>query len=250
LAKVTVLIADDLKFFLETEKSYLQRGGFEVLTASSGEEAVAVASKRQPHLVLLDLEMPKTDGAAACAAMRKIPALAATPIIIPKTDGAAACAAMRKIPALAATPIIIMSATETPQNRERCMKAGCTEFVAKPEKPDELLGIVARILSIKKREAKRITVVFNVTGTHASRQVIGQAKDLGEKGLLLETSTAISVGSVLELEFYLPGTRSQVKVKAKVVRAGKSPDGGHQAGVEFIGLSQADQEAILDYVTS
>jgi len=225
LAKVTVLIADDLKFFLEIEKSYLQRGGFEVLTATSGEEAVDIAQKRQPNLVLLDLEMPKMDGVAACVAMRKVAALQAT-------------------------PIIIMSATGTPQNRERCLKAGCTEFVAKPEKPDELLGIVARILSIKKREAKRITVVFNVTGTHASRQVIGQAKDLGEKGLLLETSTAISVGSVLELEFYLPGTRSQVKVKAKVVRAGKTSEGAPQAGVEFIDLSQADQESILDYVTS
>ncbi|HYS06890.1 MAG TPA: response regulator [Candidatus Dormibacteraeota bacterium] len=225
MAKVTVLIADDLKFFLEIEKSYLQRGGFEVLTATSGEEAVDIAQKRQPNLVLLDLEMPKMDGVAACAAMRKVAVLQAT-------------------------PIIIMSATGTPQNRERCLKAGCTEFVIKPEKPDELLGIVARILSIKKREAKRITVVFNVTGTHASRQVIGQAKDLGEKGLLLETSTAISVGSVLELEFYLPGTRSQVKVKAKVVRAGKTPEGAPQAGIEFIDLSQADQEAILDYVTS
>jgi len=225
LAKVTVLIADDLKFFLEIEKSYLQRGGFEVLTATSGEEAVDIAQKRQPNLVLLDLEMPKMDGVAACAAMRKVAVLQAT-------------------------PIIIMSATGTPQNRERCLKAGCTEFVIKPEKPDELLGIVARILSIKKREAKRITVVFNVTGTHASRQVIGQAKDLGEKGLLLETSTAISVGSVLELEFYRPGTRSQVKVKAKVVRAGKTPEGAPQAGIEFIDLSQADQEAILDYVTS
>ena len=225
MAKVTVLIADDLKFFLEIEKSYLQRGGFEVLTATSGEEAVDIAQKRQPNLVLLDLEMPKMDGVAACAAMRKVAVLQAT-------------------------PIIIMSATGTPQNRERCLKAGCTEFVIKPEKPDELLGIVARILSIKKREAKRITVVFNVTGMHASRQVIGQAKDLGEKGLLLETSTAISVGSVLELEFYLPGTRSQVKVKAKVVRAGKTPEGAPQAGIEFIDLSQADQEAILDYVTS
>src|SRR5439155_21084139 len=53
LAKVTVLIADDLKFFLEIEKSYLRRGGFEVLTATSGEEAVEVARRRQPHLVLL-----------------------------------------------------------------------------------------------------------------------------------------------------------------------------------------------------
>jgi CheY-like chemotaxis protein len=225
LAKVTVLIADDLKFFLETEKSYLQRGGFDVLTALSGEEAVAVAAKKQPHLVLLDLEMPKMDGAAACAEMRKVPALQAT-------------------------PIIIMSATGTPQNRERCMKAGCTEFVAKPEKPEELLGMVARILAVKRRESQRITVVFNVTGTHASRQVIGQAKDLSQGGLLLETSTAIVVGSVLELEFYLPGTRSQVKVKAKVVRAGKSSEGAHQAGVEFVNLSQSDQEAILDYVTA
>jgi len=225
LAKVTVLIADDLKFFLEIEKTYLQRGGFEVLTATTGEEAVALAQKRQPHLVLIDLEMPKMDGAAACAAMRRVASLQAT-------------------------PIIIMSATGTEQNRERCVKAGCTEFVAKPEKPDELLGIVARILSIKKREAKRITVVFNVTGTHASRQIIGQAKDLGEKGLLLESSTAISVGSVLDLEFYLPGTRAQVKAKAKVVRSVKGPDGTPLAGLEFIDLSQADQAAILDYVTS
>ncbi|HKB07416.1 MAG TPA: response regulator, partial [Candidatus Polarisedimenticolia bacterium] len=67
MAKVTVLIADDLKFFVETEKSYLQRGGFDVLTALSGEEAVALAAKRPPHLVLLDLEMPRMDGAAACA---------------------------------------------------------------------------------------------------------------------------------------------------------------------------------------
>ena len=225
MAKVTVLIADDLKFFLETEKSYLQRGGFEVLTALSGEEAVALAGKRQPHLVLLDLEMPKMDGASACAAMRRVASLQQT-------------------------PIIVMSATGSQENRDRCLKAGCTEFVAKPEKPDELLGIVARILAIKKRESKRITVVFNVTGTHGSRQVIGQARDLGARGLLLESSSPIAVGSVLELEFYLPGTRAQIKVKAKVVRAVKGAEGALQAGVEFIDLAQADQEAILEYVSS
>src|SRR5262245_58494477 len=99
LAKVTVLIADDLKFFVEIETTYLKRGGFAVLTATTGEEAVEIAQKRQPNLVLLDLEMPKMDGASACAAMRRVPALAAT-------------------------PIIIMSATGTPENRERCLKAG------------------------------------------------------------------------------------------------------------------------------
>ena len=225
MAKFTVLIADDLKFFLEVEKSYLQRGGFDVLTAMSGEEAVDLARKRQPNLVLLDLEMPKMDGVAACAEMRKVPALQAT-------------------------PIIVMSATGTPQNRERCLKAGCTEFIVKPQNPEDLLGTVARVLALKKREATRITVVFNVTGSHGSRQVVGQAKDLSETGLLLETSAPIAVGSVLNLEFYLPGTRAQLKVKAKVVRAVKSPDGAQQAGVQFIDLSQGDQAQILDYVTS
>ncbi len=225
MAKVTVLIADDLKLFLEIEKSYLQRGGFDVLTAMSGEEAVGLALKRQPNLILLDLEMPTMDGAGACAEMRRHPALAAT-------------------------PIIIMSATGTPENRERCLKAGCTEFVAKPQKADELLGIVARILSMRKREAKRITVVFNVTGKDATRQVIGQAKDLSETGLLMVTTAPITVGAVLQIEFFLPGTRSQIKAKGKVVRASQAADGSHDAGVQFTDLSPDDRALILDYVTS
>ncbi|HEV8700048.1 MAG TPA: response regulator [Candidatus Polarisedimenticolia bacterium] len=225
MAKVTVLIADDLKLFLEIEKSYLQRGGFEVLTAMSGVDAVSLALSRQPNLILLDLEMPKMDGATACAEMRKNPALAAT-------------------------PIIIMSATGSTQNRDRCVSAGCTEFVTKPQKPDELLGMVARILSLKKRESERITVVFNITGKDATRQVIGQAKDLSESGLLMVTHSPITVGAVLQIEFFLPGTRSQIKVQGKVVRQSPGSDGTHEVAVRFTDLSQDDRALILDYAPS
>ena len=225
MAKVTVLIADDLKLFLEVEKSYLQRGGFEVLTATSGEEAVSLALQRQPNLILLDLEMPRMDGATACAEMRKNQALQAT-------------------------PIIIMSATGGLQNHDRCMKAGCTEFVTKPQKPDELLGMVARILALKKRESERITVVFNVTGKDATRQVIGQAKDLSESGLLMATHVPINVGAVLQIEFFLPHTRSQIKVTGKVVRQVKASDGTHQVAIQFTDLSPDDRALILDYAPS
>jgi response regulator RpfG family c-di-GMP phosphodiesterase len=169
---------------------------------------------------------------------------------MPKMDGAAACAEMRKVPALKATPIIIMSATGSQENRELALKAGCTDFVVKPQKPEDFLGIVAHVLALKKREATRITVVFDVTGSQGSRQVIGQAKNVSETGLLLETASPIAVGSVLNLEFYLPGTRAQVKVKAQVVRSAKSPEGAEQAGMRFIDLSQEDQAQILDYVAS
>jgi CheY-like chemotaxis protein len=225
LANITVLIADDVKLFLEIEKSYLMRGGFDVLTAASGKAAVALARERQPALVLLDLEMPEMDGAAACAAMRQVPELAQT-------------------------PIIIMSATDTPQARERCRKAGCTEFVVKPEKPEELLGVVARTLAIRQRQAARITVVFDVAGSPGEPQIVGRARNLSVQGMLLETPGPLKAGSMLHLEFYLPRLLWQVKVKGKVLRAAKGADGAHEAGIQFIDLSPTDQEQILDFVSA
>ena len=143
-----------------------------------------------------------------------------------------------------------MSASDSAAIRERCLKAGCTEFVAKPQKPEELLGIVARILAVKQREGARITVVFNVVGSHGARQVVGQAKNLSEKGLLLQTAAPLAVGSVLEVEFFLPKTRYAVKAKAEVTRCAPTPEGAHEAGVRFNDLSQDDQEQILEYVSS
>ena len=225
VSKLTVLIADDLKFFLEVEKSYLVRGGFDVLTAASGAEAVKVALAKNPHLVLLDLEMPEMDGAAACAAMRK------------------------EAP-LQATPIIIMSARGDAKTRDRCLKAGCTEFVIKPEKPDELLGLVARILTVRKREAARVTVVFSVKGEAGGHQIIGQAHDLSATGLLLETKSPLKPGTLLDLEFFLPGSHAQIRTKAEVVRAIQAGDSAWQAGLKFSDLSSSDEESILDYVSS
>ncbi len=81
MAATTVLIADDLKTFLKIEKTFMTRAGFEVLTAENGERAVELAYDKHPRLILLDLEMPEMDGAAACAAMRRDPGLAYTPIL-------------------------------------------------------------------------------------------------------------------------------------------------------------------------
>jgi uncharacterized protein (TIGR02266 family) len=225
VAKITVLIADDLKFFLEVEKSFLQRGGFDVLTAESGAKALEIARQRRPHLILIDLEMPQMDGAAACAAMRQEPSLAAT-------------------------PIILMSATGSEENRRRCLLAGCTEFVVKPKEPEDLLGLVARVLAVKQRESKRITVVFNVAGTAAGKQIIGQAKDLSEGGMLLETTEALAPGAALALEFFLPESHHFVKVRGEVRRSDRATDGTYRVGVRFTDLDPTDQEQILDYLAS
>ena len=225
MAKVTVLIADDLKFFLEVEKTYLVRGGFNVLAADSGEKAIQLAIQHQPNLILLDLEMPNMDGAEACTKMRKEVSLVAT-------------------------PIIIMSATGSAEVRDRCLKAGCTEFVIKPKNPEELLSVVARILTVKQRGAERVTVVFNVTGSAGEKEVVGHAKDLSATGLMLETTTQLQVGARLKLQFFLPKTKASLKVEGEVVRIGQDAGGTREIGVRFVNLSQSDQEQLQEYVSS
>ena len=225
MAKVTVLIADDLKFFLEVEKSYLVRGGFNVLAADSGAKAIELAVRHHPNLILLDLEMPNMDGAEACTKMRKEASLAAT-------------------------PIIIMSASGSAEVRDRCLKAGCTEFVIKPENPEELLSVVARILTVKQRGAERITVVFNVTGSAGEKEIVGHAKDLSATGLMLETTTQLQVGTRLNLQFFLPKTKAALKVVGEVARIKKGAGGAQEIGVRFVNLSQSDQEQLQEYVSS
>src|SRR5690348_12496627 len=68
--KSQILVVEDEKHILQ----FLQRGllykGFEVLTATSGEEALSLASARGPDLVLLDIMLPDMSGIEVCRALR------------------------------------------------------------------------------------------------------------------------------------------------------------------------------------
>ena len=225
MPSITVLIADNLKALLQIEKTFLMRAGIEVLTAENGARAVELAREKVPRLILLDLEMPQMDGAAACAAMRRDPSLAFT-------------------------PILIMSSTASPVIRDRCLRSGCTDFVVKPRRPEDLLAIVVRILSVKERKAVRVRVAFNVSGELNRRPVLGRATNLSATGLLLLSDTTLPLGSVLDLEFAVPKTDHPVKVKGRVVRVGWSGDGACEAGIHFIDVNQADQQEILDFTSS
>jgi CheY-like chemotaxis protein len=225
VATITVLIADNLKPLLQIEKTFLMRAGVEVLTAENGARAVELAREKAPRLILLDLEMPQMDGAAACAAMRRDPSLAIT-------------------------PILIMSGTSSPEIRDRCLRSGCTEFVVKPREPEDLLAIVVRLLSVRERKALRVEVVFNVRGDLAHRRVLGKATNLSATGLLLLSDATLPLGAVLELEFAVPKTDSPIKTKGRVVRVSRGADRMCEAGIHFIDLSQNDQQRILDYISS
>ena len=73
--KHKILLVDDEKDILEFLGYNLHKEGYEVLTASNGLQALEIAKKELPHLIVLDVMMPEMDGIETCSRMNEIAAL-------------------------------------------------------------------------------------------------------------------------------------------------------------------------------
>jgi len=81
MSKPFILVVDDEPDMVWAIQRCLKRAGYEVLTAQDGLEALAVARRHHPALVILDINMPVLDGLEVCLQMRKDPILASIPIL-------------------------------------------------------------------------------------------------------------------------------------------------------------------------
>ena len=100
---------------------YLEHEGFECVDATNGTDAIAIAMKRRPALILMDATMPGMDGWQAAGYIKADPTL-------------------RDI------PLIMLTAHAFEEHRRRAVAIGADHFLAKPVLPDELARTVRRIL--------------------------------------------------------------------------------------------------------
>ena len=70
MEKAKILVVDDEPDILEFLRYNLVKEGFQVVTASNGEDGLALAEREKPDLVVLDIMMPKMDGVEVCRALR------------------------------------------------------------------------------------------------------------------------------------------------------------------------------------
>ncbi|MBN1262138.1 MAG: response regulator [Anaerolineae bacterium] len=117
-----ILVAEDERDIRELIAFTLQFAGYEVELATNGEEAVALAPKIAPALVLMDVRMPKMTGYEACALLRQKPEM----------EG---------------IPIVFLSAKGQESEINEGLKAGAEEYILKPFAPDELIKQVKQILT-------------------------------------------------------------------------------------------------------
>lgn len=80
--KKKILVVDDEVDLLNIAKTFLEYKGYEVITATNGDEALEKASSEKPDATILDILMPGKDGFEVCRALKANPATTSIPIIL------------------------------------------------------------------------------------------------------------------------------------------------------------------------
>lgn len=116
------LVVDDEQHIVHVVALKLRNAGFEVVTASDGEQAYEIATKTPPDIVITDLQMPYMNGLELCQKLREHPA----------TCG---------------VPALMLTARGHALSKEDLASTNISEVLAKPFSPREILSRVETILS-------------------------------------------------------------------------------------------------------
>ncbi|MBM3447558.1 MAG: response regulator transcription factor [Bacteroidetes bacterium] len=129
-AKPKILCVDDERDILDLLLFNLEKEDFEVYTASNGKEAVEVAKKTTPDLIIMDVMMPEMDGMEACRVIRETPGLKNT-------------------------LITFLTARNEDYSQIAGFEAGADDYIAKPIRPRLLISKIRAML--RRNTASEVT---------------------------------------------------------------------------------------------
>ncbi len=123
----TILLVEDETVLAETLRYNLEREGYQVLGASDGVQALEIARREQPDMLILDVMLPRLDGFSVCRILR--------------TESA--------------VPILMLTARQDEVDRIAGLELGADDYVVKPFSLGELLARVRAILRRGQRDSRR-----------------------------------------------------------------------------------------------
>lgn len=125
MRKAKILVVDDEVNITQILEFSMGAEGYEVITASNGEEAIDKARKEQPDLIILDIMMPRIDGYEACRILKANP--------ITKN-----------------IPVVLLTAKGRDIDKRLGYEVGATDYIVKPFSPNKLIERINELLSLKK----------------------------------------------------------------------------------------------------
>jgi two-component system, OmpR family, alkaline phosphatase synthesis response regulator PhoP len=127
--KEKILIVDDEKDIVKMLDYNLKKEGFRTVSASNGEDALDLAFKEHPDIILLDLMLPGMDGLEVCKALKK--------------EGKTA-----------SVPIIMLTAKTQEADKIVGLELGADDYVTKPFSPRELIARIKAVIRRSKEKDK------------------------------------------------------------------------------------------------
>lgn len=153
-----ILLVDDEPDILDFLGYNLKKEGYEVFTASNGVEAIAIAKKELPHLIVLDVMMPEMDGIETCRQMREIKSLNNS-------------------------VVTFLTARNEEYTQVSGFDVGADDFITKPIKPRVFLSRVKALLRRYKSDRPVTAEIID----------LGEIKIDTEKHLVYKNETAIEL---------------------------------------------------------
>lgn len=190
--KLKVLLVDDADYFREVMCDYFKRTPVDIITASSGQQAIDLAMREGPDLIYMDVSMPEMSGIEACRRIKNHPTLQKTPVLLIFTPGRDA-------------------------TMEDVEQSGCEGCLVKPFGREDFLTLGHRhLFNLERRERRvscQMTVDFSINNvTHQGRGV-----DISRHGLYIEFREKIPLDSPIRARFLLPTISAEsVEVSGRV----------------------------------
>lgn len=217
-----ILIVDDLKPFIETQKNILSRSDVCILTATSGIEALAIHKDTPVDLMVIDLDMPGMAGDELCESIRKD-------------------TTMKHVS-------ILMATRHRESDIERCKKCGANDYITKPIKSEVLIQKAGALLGISERKSYRVFVRVNIDGSKGSLPFSALTINISSGGMLIEAKQMLQPGDIVNCSFFLP-VKTAISVKGAVIRViKKQTTGSFQYGIQFKEISESVRQLIDSFV--
>ncbi|HPB05359.1 MAG TPA: response regulator transcription factor [Prolixibacteraceae bacterium] len=179
-----ILLVDDEIDILEFISYNLEKEGYKVYTAQNGKDAIRIAEKKEPDLIILDVMMPEMDGIVTCEEIRKIPKLKST-------------------------IIAFLTARSEDYSQIAGFEAGADDYITKPIRPKVLISRVKALLKrtqvVEEEEKVADDTTINIGSLSIDRErymisVAGQEMILPRKEFELLSLLASKPGKVFTRE--------------------------------------------------
>jgi len=218
-----ILVVDDAPMFREIETVFLGRTG-QIFTACDGTDALIVAQRERPDLVLTDLSMRQMDGDELCRQIRHDPDL-------------------RRV------PVIIVTSGRSPEEHERAVRAGADDVIEKPLNRISLLQVVHRFLRLTVRGLERVPLETEVRLSAAGSETWAWSRNVSRGGMFVEADSALEPDTEIEVEFAVPETSLLVQPTARVVwRRPPRDELRPGMGLQFLKLDREAAQWLEQYV--